>query len=450
MSSRKLPQRRNPHLGPITDDEYRSDLIGKRRLGQTELAVDPGQVGTSNATKPKNLGSFDYAHLRIPLPKDLKGSGIFHVSRGHNTPEAYFLMRRSSDGYISATGMFKVAFPWATHAEELAEKEHLKTVEGAGREEIAGNIWISPVTALELADEYNMRDWVIILLDPTEMAKGNHDPAKDIKSPPYFEVPSEEPAATEEQPIIEVEEEEVQEVVNSTPSPPPTIEPKATRLRSLRSASPSKAMPPTTPGRKIATPRRTKRGRPAASSMLAPTAEEDDHAAKAASASAEPESIFNGDTIKVDIEKTVSPTADGEEATTTHVTVETPADHPQLSLPDDAQAYLEQANRALIEANKLTASRATGRKRKAREMEIEDAALTSSFGGESSASAANGTTDMIVNDDELEIRPSKRIRHVEIELKKERAKRRAMLGVAGSLAFGAILPVIVGTFFQSI
>jgi len=70
-------------------------LIGKRRLGQTELAVDPGQVGTSNATKPKNLGSFDYAHLRIPLPKDLKGSGIFHASRGHSTPEAYFLMVRT-------------------------------------------------------------------------------------------------------------------------------------------------------------------------------------------------------------------------------------------------------------------------------------------------------------------------------------------------------------------
>ena len=68
------------------------ELINKRRLGQTELAVDPGQVGTSNATKPKNLGTFDYAHLRVPLPKDLKGSGIFHASRNHSTPEAYFLM----------------------------------------------------------------------------------------------------------------------------------------------------------------------------------------------------------------------------------------------------------------------------------------------------------------------------------------------------------------------
>jgi len=69
------------------------ELVSRRRLGQTELNVDLGQIGTSNATKPDNLGKFDYAHLRVPLPKDLKGSGIFNASgRSHNIPEAYFLM----------------------------------------------------------------------------------------------------------------------------------------------------------------------------------------------------------------------------------------------------------------------------------------------------------------------------------------------------------------------
>jgi len=47
--------------------------------------------------------------------------------------------------------MFKVAFPWSTHAEELAEKEHIKTRDGAGKEEIAGNIWISPLTGGSIA-----------------------------------------------------------------------------------------------------------------------------------------------------------------------------------------------------------------------------------------------------------------------------------------------------------
>ena len=67
-------------------------LVERRRLGQTTLTVKPGQVGTSNATKPENLGTFDYAHLRVPLPKDLKGSEIFAPQQGQPHPESYFLM----------------------------------------------------------------------------------------------------------------------------------------------------------------------------------------------------------------------------------------------------------------------------------------------------------------------------------------------------------------------
>lgn len=37
---------------------------------------------------------FDYAHLRVPLPKDLEGSGIFSRQRNGAFPEAYFLMVR--------------------------------------------------------------------------------------------------------------------------------------------------------------------------------------------------------------------------------------------------------------------------------------------------------------------------------------------------------------------
>jgi hypothetical protein len=49
-------------------------------------------VGTSNATKPENLGVFEYAHLRAPLPKDLKGSEIFTAHKPQEHPETYFLM----------------------------------------------------------------------------------------------------------------------------------------------------------------------------------------------------------------------------------------------------------------------------------------------------------------------------------------------------------------------
>lgn len=68
------------------------ELLARRRLGKTNLAVKANQVGTSNATKPENLGPFEYAHLRAPLPKDLKGSGIFSSDASPQHPETYFMM----------------------------------------------------------------------------------------------------------------------------------------------------------------------------------------------------------------------------------------------------------------------------------------------------------------------------------------------------------------------
>lgn len=80
------------------DDE----LVAKRRLGRTDLAVKPGQIGTSNATKPENLGIFDYAHLRAPLPEKLKGSEIFDPNQMKIPhPEAYFLMVCSHPSELS-------------------------------------------------------------------------------------------------------------------------------------------------------------------------------------------------------------------------------------------------------------------------------------------------------------------------------------------------------------
>jgi hypothetical protein len=40
--------------------------------------------------------------------------------------------------------MFKAAFPWATVAEEHNERKHHKSIESAGPEEVAGNVWIAP------------------------------------------------------------------------------------------------------------------------------------------------------------------------------------------------------------------------------------------------------------------------------------------------------------------
>lgn len=79
-------------------------------MGKTNLAVKPTQIGTSNATKPENLGPFEYAHLRAPLPKDLKGSEIFPSHSPQQHPETYFLM---VSGYGSRDlGLCEVETDW--------------------------------------------------------------------------------------------------------------------------------------------------------------------------------------------------------------------------------------------------------------------------------------------------------------------------------------------------
>jgi hypothetical protein len=64
-------------------------------LGQTNLGTKTGAAGLTSATKPQNSGMFDYAHLRVPLPKDLSGSEIFMPS-STGYPVSYFLMVRAS------------------------------------------------------------------------------------------------------------------------------------------------------------------------------------------------------------------------------------------------------------------------------------------------------------------------------------------------------------------
>ncbi|EDN03002.1 conserved hypothetical protein [Histoplasma mississippiense (nom. inval.)] len=227
---RSLPRRINPLILPEVSPPFK-----------------PGQIGTSSATKPENLGMFEYAHLRAPLPKDLKGSEIFSFQAPQQHPEAYFLMvsltlflifstmstpcfpdlcarmirnwkRRSKDGYVSATGMFKIAFPWAKHSEEKTERDYLKSRTETSEDEVAGNVWISPELALEIAKDYGMFDWVRALLDPTEIVQNTSSPEKHISPPPKFELPP----------------------IDSSPSTPSQQGSRRTR----RSATPSKMASP--------------------------------------------------------------------------------------------------------------------------------------------------------------------------------------------------------------
>ncbi|KAF2152533.1 DNA-binding domain of Mlu1-box binding protein MBP1 [Myriangium duriaei CBS 260.36] len=459
MSERALPSRRNPLMPAVNDDDHRKELVAKRRLGQTELQVDAGQVGTSNATKPKNLGAFDYAHIRVALPRDLKGSGIFHASRGHSTPDAYFLMRRSSDGYVSATGMFKSTFPWASEAEEKAEKAHFQSIPGVSKNETAGNVWIPPQQALELAEEYLIRDWMDILLDPSPIETDSKS-KKAIKSPPIFHPQSASPSSPARStraktPILS----------NGASIPPPETSPKelSPRKRALRSTSPVKMAPPeekAKAARKIATPKRTKRGRNAAASASVEPEE--------ASAAAAPKSRKTSRTVKKDAEPAeVTPAAEEEEGTvkvsiqsaiepsptgdveieTTKVEIETPARHPALGLPDDAQAYLDSAKKAIQEARVLQEAHqgsVRGRKRKAVDISRDDEEDEPVHGTDGEVEPTLEEKEQSIIEDELPAPKRRKIN--EIERRKDRVKRRAAYGIAAGVAVGAMIPYVFSTF----
>ncbi|KAF2103536.1 putative apses transcription factor [Rhizodiscina lignyota] len=401
MVKRHIPERHNPLLEPEHTPQLEI-LVERRRLGSTDLSVKPGEEGMSPPAKAESLGVFDYAHLRVPLPKDLKGSGIFRPA-DNKYPESYFLMRRSSDGFISATGMFKAAFPWASLQEEQVERKHHKELPSVGPEEVAGNVWISPEVALKLADEYNMRSWIIALLDPEPIEKGTRDKDKSsIQTPPKYVLPKKYALAPTEG-------------TNSV---------RGSRRRELRSASPSKIA---TPSRKIASPRKRAAKKTATEDTPAAEASKElnkiiENGENGTAPSTEPESktesIDMEDKVRVEVDETVERTDDVE---TTHTTVriEMPAGSPELPLPDNAEDMIAQA-REMVEKAREEEGRPTSSKGKRKadvlEEEEEDA------------------------DEAGPVQPAKKVKMMEQQLKRQKVRNRAMVGVIAVFAVGSMIP----------
>ncbi|PKY03664.1 apses transcription factor [Aspergillus campestris IBT 28561] len=437
---RSLPKKNNPLIQTDGGPAY-EELLMRRRLGKTNLAVKATQIGTSNATRPENLGPFEYAHLRAPLPKDLKGSEIFPSHAPAQHPETYFLMRRSKDGFVSATGMFKIAFPWAKLDEERSEREYLKAKEGTSEDEVAGNVWISPILALELAKEYKMYDWVRALLDPAEIVQSPSSQKKLITPPPRFDLP---------------------------PIDAP-VQFSVARSRTRRSASPSKY---------VGSPRKSRQTKAQKEASAAATSEANANLQSSldmTASTADSESL-NGILPSVeDVEEktTASPkksaqskskksncsrakreavnTEDQTESEKTsesvRVEVENPADGEipvrttQTTVPIDMPITLPEAPSA-AETEKMIAE--------AKQMvqEVVDAHAEDKATGEPSSAKAGKVVkkrkpeDLSDDEEDEEAKTlrTKRARVLEDKLKRERVRNRALVGVTAAFAFAASIP----------
>jgi len=369
------------------------------------------------------LGWFDYAHLRAPLPKGIV-SGIFKSS-----PPSYFLMRRSQDGFVSATGMFKATFPYAAQEEEEAERKYIKSLPTTSPEETAGNVWIPPDQALALAEEYRILPWIRALLDPAEIATApasDSSPPKKISAPPKF-----------------------------VSAAPPTLAPAvatATRAstRSRRSVSPTKSTGsrraiPSPRKRRIASSQSSIITEASPSESQSPTlvngevpsqipvaifakpavakVEADDGAVKVESIEKEPAVVLHAveeePKIKVQIDEETTLGKAGETLKHTKVEVEVPLFGDIPSAEDAAKVVAEA--KAMVEAAKAIAEESPAAsaksKRKADEVSVDD-----------EEKKQDGATE----------EPQAKKVKTEAEIRKEKIRKRAYLGLGATFAVGAV------------
>ncbi|KAK3399976.1 hypothetical protein B0T20DRAFT_173904 [Sordaria brevicollis] len=473
--ARHLPARRNPLM--LEDVPSHTDLASRRRLGQTQLT--PRMV-TANAhagtqVDPSSLLAFDYAHLRAPLPRGIV-SGIFKSS-----PNSYFLMRRSQDGYISATGMFKATFPYATVEEEEAERKYIKSLESTSHEETAGNVWIPPEQALILAEEYQITPWIRALLDPSDITVASTDSSapKQITPPPKF--------FGAQPPLV-------------APTPPTT---RSTRSRpsSRRASSPANS---TTSSKRGTTPRNTKRkvtteaAATTVTTTATATAVPPSETPTTSFADSQAPTLINGEIptstpvntvpvtkiqtteaelkvesiekepavvlepieeepkIKVRIDEDVKLDKDGEEVKHTKVELEVPLMAGEPPSKEEARKMIEEA-KAMVEAAVKADAEAAAALIEGSKAEGEDdkAKGEAEAEGETSKEEKADTKgkrkaeDISIDEDEKaadaeETRQVKKVK-TEAELRKDRIRKRAYLGLTATFAvgaLGALLPII--------
>ncbi|KAH8839097.1 hypothetical protein MCOR27_008996 [Pyricularia oryzae] len=439
-----LPARRNPYM--VEDVPDYADLVNCRALGQTKLTQ---RVAIPKDAESNGLRVFDYAHLRAPLPKGVV-SGIF--SKG--TPNAYFLMRRSSDGYVSATGMFKATFPYADAEDEEAERNYIKSLPATSKEETAGNVWISPDQALALAEEYSIATWIRALLDPTDIplhgpqsARAAAASSKVISAPPkYFHGVA-----------------------------PPTPSSIRTSSRTRRSASPTKSSRATASPRKRSSkalssqqsaPSETSSAKPSASPTLAtsqlgaapalpvpvpvpalePVAEdvvieslEKEEPAPVPMEEDEPK-------VKITVDQDVKIDENGVETTHTNMEVELPLFGEPPSAEETARMVAE-AKEMVLAAKETVSGSASVPGSPSVTRQPETSVKTSKRKAEGISVDEQEEAEKDKEDRVVENGPRAKKMKTEAEQKRDRVRKRALFGISATLAVGAasaLVPYVMG------
>jgi len=399
-----------------------AELASRRRLGQTQLTARMVAAIPGAEVDAASLGWFDYAHLRAPLPKGIV-SGIFKSS-----PPSYFLMRRSQDGYVSATGMFKATFPYADQEEEEAERKFIKSLLTTSHEETAGNVWIPPDQALALAEEYKIVPWIRALLDPSDISITpgvDNSPPKKIAAPPKFFTAQPTLAPAAPAPTRSMRTRRSVSPTKSTGSTKRAIaSPRKRRVASSQSSgatetSPSESQAPTLVNGEIPSQIPV----PVFAKPTVTKIEAEDDIVKIESIEKEPAVVLQPTEeepkIKVQFDEETKIGEDGEEVKHTKVEVEVPllGDIPSAEdaakMVAEAKAMVEAAAKTIAEDSPAPSKS----KRKADEIAVDE-----------SEKKEEGATEQ----------PQAKKVKTELELRREKIRKRAYLGLTATFAVGAV------------